>query len=184
MISYKLVYELQTQANENTVRHYFVSQGTTDIIKVIQYNKLGEYNGRAVFNLGFGNYDLVTDTINDNDNCNNGDAYQVFNTVLSTIPLFFEKYPDAYLLAMGSDSSPDYPAGCRLQCKKNCPEGTCRNFRRRIKLYQEYVNKHWATLNEVLAFLGGTLNVEGQVETENYVRHRPYDAVLVFKRNT
>lgn len=142
MINYGLVYELQTQATENTISHYFISQGTTDIIKAIQDNELGEYNDRAVFNLGFGNYDPVIDTITDDDNSNNGEAYQVFNTVLSTIPLFFEKYPDACSLVMGSDSRPEYPARCRPLCKKNCPGGTCRNFRRRIKLYCEYVNKH------------------------------------------
>lgn len=52
------------------------------------------YHDTKTFNLGFGDHDLVARKINDNANTENGDVYDVLNTELNTIPLFFEEYPD------------------------------------------------------------------------------------------
>jgi hypothetical protein len=184
MINYDLVYELQTETEEDIIQHFFVSQGNADIVKAIQYRRTGTYENKTVFNLGFGNYDVESDMIFDEDNSNNGDHYHVFNTVLSTIPHFFTRYPDDMIMIMGSDNHPDFPATCRPGCTKNCPPGTCRNFRRRIRTYQGYVEKYWRELQEEYEFRGGSLTEEGTVEIANYVIGISYDAVLVFKRKS
>jgi hypothetical protein len=148
MIDYKLVYELDTQAVSDTV-----------------------------FNLGFGNYDPATDKIIDEDNSNNGDHYHVFNTVLSTIPHFFGLCPQAFLVVMGSDNKPDFPETCRPGCTKKCLPGKCKNFQRRIRAYQGYVEKNWVLLNNEYDFKGGLLNAAEQVEVQDYQLGHPYDAV-------
>jgi hypothetical protein len=184
MINYNLVYDLQTKTEENTIQHFFISHGTSDIVKAIQYRRTGTYDDKAVFNLGFGNYDMESDTIFDEDNSNNGDHYHVFNTVLSTIPDFFTRHPDKMLMVMGSDNHPDFPGMCRPGCTKNCPPDTCRNFRRRIRTYQGYVEKYWSELQEEYEFRGGSLTKERTVEITDYVQGSSYDTVLVFRRKS
>ena len=70
-------------------------------------------NGKQVFNLGFGDYDITTDTLDDKINSNNGDHYRVFNTVLSTIPTFFDAYKGAILMVNGSDGTQKFVEFCK-----------------------------------------------------------------------
>jgi hypothetical protein len=67
-----------------------------------------DFRGRRVYNLGFGDYDLDTDSISDDLTTNNGDPYKVFHTVLHTIPQFFETYSDAMMMVLGSDPTVPY----------------------------------------------------------------------------
>jgi hypothetical protein len=86
---------------------FFISKGEKDIIKAIQFSFVQELNGRKIYNLGFGDYDLENDKIIDDINTNNGDAYKVLNTALSTIPIFFENFGSEILMVQGSDGSLD-----------------------------------------------------------------------------
>jgi hypothetical protein len=182
MIDYNLTYDLNTQIVGGIIQHFFVSQGKSDIVKAIQYQRLGEYNGNLIFNLGFGDYNAKTKEITDDHNSNNGDHYRLFNTILSTIPHFFNYSPHSYLIVMGSDNKPGFPDICRIDCSKRCPPTICKNFRRRIRTYQGYVEKNWQLLNKEYGFEGGLLNKDGQVLMEDYLPGRSYDAVLIFKR--
>jgi ribonucleotide monophosphatase NagD (HAD superfamily) len=56
----------------------------------------------GVYNLAFGDYDELTKSINDLSVTNNGDSLKVLATVASTIYAFFNKYPEAYIVASGS----------------------------------------------------------------------------------
>ncbi len=63
---------------------------------------------KRIFNLGFGDYDINEDKIDDSANTGNGDVYKVLNTVLTTIPKFFDTFHDAMLMVQGSDSKTEF----------------------------------------------------------------------------
>ena len=57
------------------------------------------------YNLAFGDYDAVTDSINDKIITNNGDSQKVLATVASTVYAFTGKYPNAWVFATGSNEA-------------------------------------------------------------------------------
>ncbi len=57
---------------------------------------------KDVYNLGFGDYDEITNSINDLSVTNNEDSLKVLAPVASTVYAFFEKHPNAFILATGS----------------------------------------------------------------------------------
>jgi len=176
------IYDLEEDKSARDLTFLFISSGEQDIIKAIQYSFVQNLHGRAVYNLGFGDYDPEADVIIDNINTNNGDAYKVLHTVLSTIPGFFRNYPDAYLMVQGSDGRPEFIKNCRTTCTKNCDE-ECKNFNRRINIYRHYVNKNYEQLNIDYQFLGGAMQADSSIYLEDYATHKAYDSVLLLKRN-
>lgn len=70
-----------------------------NIKKIVEYTETSIKN---VYNLGFGDYDEETKSINDLSVTNNGDSLKVLTTVASTVYAFTEKYPDAWILSTGS----------------------------------------------------------------------------------
>ncbi len=104
-----------------------ISKGEQDVVKAIQYSFVQKIIGKNVFNLGFGDYDIERDLILDNVNTNNGDTYKVFNTVLSTIPTFFEKFNLDIIMVQGSDGRPEFIEQCKLGCLKKCIL-ECKNY--------------------------------------------------------
>jgi len=90
---------------ENSIIHYiFESSGQKRIIKAVQYSRLKSKSGDIVYNLGFGDYNSESKSISDIENSNNGDMRNIFNTVLSTIPIFFKEFPEFPIFIQGSDS--------------------------------------------------------------------------------
>ena len=78
----------------------FFSEGPKGrIVKLVEYTPTSNSN---VFNLGFGDYDEATDSINDFSVTNNGDSLKVLATVASTVYAFTDKYPGAWIVATGS----------------------------------------------------------------------------------
>jgi len=78
----------------------FISEGPNGRIKkIVEYTETSSEN---VYNLGFGDYDEETNSINDLSVTNNGDSLKVLATVASTVYAFTEKYPEAWILATGS----------------------------------------------------------------------------------
>ncbi|WP_031526135.1 DUF6934 family protein [Dyadobacter crusticola] len=159
----------------------FTSKGSATIIKAVQYTFIEKFEGKNVYNLGFGDYDPQSDDIIDQAKSNNGDAYKVFRTVLSTIPPFFENFPEAIIMVQGSDSSTDFAERCRETCMKRCTK-TCRKFNQRITLYRGYVEKNFQVLGLHYWFLGGFLKENSSLITELYIPGRLYDAILFFKK--
>lgn len=182
MINFDNIYDIEAAESNVGLRYLFVSEGSQTIVKAIQYSYIQQLYGRDVYNLGFGDYEIDTDTLNDTTNSNNGDGYRVLNTVLSTIPTFFQQYPDRILMVHGSDGHPDFIDKCKASCNKNC-NGDCKNFKRRINIYRRFVDKNYDTLSVDYQFLGGFFNDEGLITLEDYIQHKPYDSVLVLKRN-
>ena len=84
----------------------FISKGKNgEIQKLVVYQEIAE----GVFNLAFGDKIEETGTLDDKNVSDNGDTEKVLATVVLTIFMFTDKYPDAYIFATGST-----PARTRL----------------------------------------------------------------------
>lgn len=174
-------YECQERKSDNGLEFFFISRGDRDVIKAVEFSFVQELNGREIYNLGFGDYDLESDTVTDNIHTNNGDAYKVFNTVLSCIPVFFENYKSAMLMVQGSDGSMAFMEQCRLVCLKKC-DAECKNYNRRMKIYRGYVDKNFELLTVDYQFFGAFRTAEQETSLEPYVPQRKYDMVLLFSK--
>jgi len=177
----EFVYEKKECRSADDLKFFFVSEGHEDVIKAIQYAFVEEFEGREIINLGFGDYDIDNDTVSDSITTNNNDGRKVFNTVLSTIPVFFEYFPDKMIIVQGSDSHPGFKELCNQSCAKNCGIN-CRKFNQRIRIYRNYVELHWDTLNNEYQFFGGFEDDSGKAMKEFYVKGSDYTSVLVIKR--
>ena len=90
----------QYRSEELFLFYKFISEGPKGLIKkVVEYTETSTEN---VYNLGFGDYDDITKSLNDLSITNNGDSLKVLATVASTVYAFTEKYPKAWILATGS----------------------------------------------------------------------------------
>ncbi|MFM9946027.1 MAG: DUF6934 family protein [Bacteroidia bacterium] len=87
--------------SEDLLLYYeFFSEGPNGSIKkIVEYT---ETSSKNVFNLGFGDYNEQTKSIDDLSVTNNGDSIKVLATVASTVYALTEKYPEAWVLATGS----------------------------------------------------------------------------------
>lgn len=170
----------QIEEEELKLQYLFESSGKNKIIKAVEYLFVGVLDNRKVFNLGFGDYDEVSGTFIDDTNSNNGDMYTVFNTVLSTVPLFFKKNPSAVIIVSGSDSNHDYINDCLLNCKKKCLT-ECKNYQRRIKTYRYYIDKNFDQLCEGYIFFGRNKSKTNTVV--QYIPKHEYDDILVYNKN-
>jgi hypothetical protein len=86
--------------HEENLIFSFTSVGPKgEIEKLVRYDRLNP----PFFNLGFGDRIGKTYNINDSSRTNNDDMTKVLSTVIETIHLFFDKYPDAVLHIQGSD---------------------------------------------------------------------------------
>lgn len=68
---------------------------------MVVFSYTGEDN---IYNLGFGDYNSETKSIDDEIITNNGDSLKVLSTVASTVYAFIEKYPDSLVFATGSNN--------------------------------------------------------------------------------
>lgn len=182
MSSYPYTYNTVTGAIENGIRFLFLSEGEFSIIKAVYYVYALDLKGRPVYNLAFGDYDLRTRTLLDDQISNNGDAYRVFNTVLATVPNFFSTYPNAMMMIWGSDSTKEYQEYCHQSCKKNCTPNVCKNADRRITIYRNYVNKNLTELSLDYKFYGGSLNDKNQLLIEDYKKNQFFPAIILRKK--
>ena len=89
--------------SEDQLKIYeFISEGPKGLIKkMVTYTFTGTEN---IYNLGFGDYNEETNTIDDESITNNGDSLKILATVASTVYAFMDKYPNASVFATGSNS--------------------------------------------------------------------------------
>jgi hypothetical protein len=171
------------QVANDLLQFYFVSKGEKDIVKVVQYQYVKDFDGRPLFNLGFGDYDMERGTFSDEEISNNNDHYKVFHTVLNTVPRLFDAFGNIILMAQGSDSRQEYIDKCRGSCSKKCNDGPCKNAHRRISIYRGFVNKHFEDLSENYSFLGSE-GIENQKLIEPYQQWKKYKAVFVMRKKS
>ncbi len=78
------------------------SEGIKGLVKkMVVFSYTGEND---IYNLGFGDYNSETKTIDDEIITNNGDSLKVLATVASTVYAFTEKHPNALVFATGSNN--------------------------------------------------------------------------------
>lgn len=164
-----------------SLKFFFVSRGKSNIAKVVEYSFCQTFHGKNVYNLGFGDYDPHEETFHDESLSNNGDTYRVFHTVLHTVPLFFQEYPDAVLIIQGSDSRAAFLERCLQTCIKDCSKG-CKKFNRRIGIYCRFVDKHFGNLSDDYFFYGGKRKPDGKILVEKYRQGVSYDAVMLERK--
>src|ERR1022692_282226 len=83
----------------------FYSKGPNGTIKkVVQFQRIKWYNG-LLFNVAFGDWNEVTECIDDKITTNNLDRDKVLATVAGTVLHFMNEYPNAILIAKGSTNS-------------------------------------------------------------------------------
>jgi hypothetical protein len=173
-------YEVIRKSSEDRIRFYFISSGKRRIIKVVDFVRLKEFEDLEVYNLGFGDYNVDTNLMEDQLYTDNGDERKVFNTVLNTILIFFQHYPLKMLIIRGSDSKEEFKEKCRITCTKNCGNA-CRKFNQRIRIYRNYLNKNFGDLSLKFEFFGGLISDSGQIFKEPYIPGKEYDSVLLKK---
>jgi len=81
----------------------FISKGTKgEIQKIIQFQKTEIYE---LYNLAFGDKNITTGEINDEIISNNGDLKQILATVISSLNIFTDRYPNYWVYITGSTES-------------------------------------------------------------------------------
>ena len=181
MARYPNAYQTEDFSDNISNKYLFISIGKTVIVKAIEYQFVEQYHAGSLYNLAFGDYDLESGQLNDLSDSNNGDHYAVFNTVLGTIPAFFESNPDATMMVQGSDTKQEYVQQCMANCNKGCVDN-CKNTERRINAYRYYVDKNCDDLIKEYEFEGGLTQIDGTVKKEGYVKDKKYDTVFCKKR--
>ncbi len=146
-------YPLVKDAEGDSLRWYFISQGERSIIKVVDYSLISSVEGRPVYNLAFGDIE-EGGFVNDRSRSNNGDIYKIFNTILFTTTLFFDHVPDALVFVSGSDSQEVSELPCRNTCRDKRCKSACRLLHQRINAYSGFVRRNYTALATKYLFLG------------------------------
>ncbi|WP_139298240.1 DUF6934 family protein [Pedobacter hartonius] len=171
-------YHVAKEKSKLKLRFLFFSEGVKTVFKVVDYDYIGLlYFGTKTFNLSLGDLDPITRKIEDNVNTENGDVYDVLNTVLNTVPIFFDNYPKCTLMVKGSDSGEEFATKCKASCTKKCIDvNNCKNKDRRINVYSRYVSSNYDELVKEYAFFGANNDM-----VEPFEKHKKYDTVFVQK---
>lgn len=175
-------YEITSRVTEIGIDFFFISEGKKDVLKTIEYSYAFDHKGDKVYNLAFGDYDYRTGSFSDNQATNNGDPYNVYHTVLATIPYFFQSYKHVMLMVRGSDSTREFQNNCHLSCKRNCSVTECKKAHRRINIYRKYIDKNFDDLIKEYEFFGDMGNNENQILTEKYIKGKNYLMIFFKKR--
>jgi hypothetical protein len=177
------VYDVRELAIPETeaIHYYFISEGKESIVKLIRYEYVRQFSNRPLFNLGFGDLDYETGELSDEKISDNEDHYRVFNTVLATIPRLLNEYRDGVVMVRGSDSTPQFIEGCKKVCVKKCGDHLCKKAHRRIRIYGNFLNKHYELLNQEFAFHGAE-GMEEDSPTEPYKKDKSYKGLIIEKR--
>ena len=128
--------------------YIFESIGTNGIIhKVVAFNKMEE----NLYNLGFGDYDLQSRTVNDTNVSDNGDMIKVLATVISIAVKFLSESPMIYIHVEGSNNI-------------------------RTQLYQRIINRNYDYLirsYKIYGLINGIL--------EQYEINKSYESFMIIK---
>jgi hypothetical protein len=91
-----------TVTDDEHLAYEFLSQGSKGTIKkVVLYQQIEE----NIYNLAFGDWDEIKQTINDRMRSNNDDRDMVLVTVASTVIDFLKYHPNSMIFAQGSTTS-------------------------------------------------------------------------------
>lgn len=96
------VYDFEGISKNGVYEYRFISIGKTEITKVVGFSPLSV--GENIFNLGFGNLELIDGEheINDNPDVNNADFEKVLSTVFKCVLHFLRINPIGTVLFFGN----------------------------------------------------------------------------------
>lgn len=127
----------------------FTSEGPKGAVtKIIQFQQM---DLPGFYNIAFGDRN-PDGSFSDTVATGNGDAEKVLATVVASIYLFLELYPDAWIFATGNSTA-------------------------RTRLYQRGINKYYDEARETLELMGQTAE-----EWEEYEKGKQYEAVAVCRK--
>ncbi len=139
-------------AEQDFTTFEFISEGSRGrIIKVVQFQQIDE---TEVYNLAFGDINLLTGKLDDKIVTDNGDSKKVLATVVAAIYSFTERYPDAWVYALGSTKT-------------------------RTRLYRIGINKYFDIVDNDFSIVGE----DDESGWEWYEKGKDYKAFAVHKKN-
>ena len=136
-------YEFTIQDDAQTFD--FESIGKHTIKKKILYQNTSR---KPFYNLALVDV-LDDDSFDDTIESRNGDMEKILATVVNTLPIFFEQFPEAIVLFKGSDE-------------------------RRTRLYQIIINKEMDGISHTFTFLGINDN-----KFEPFIKNKTYDGFAI-----
>ena len=137
---------------DNDLTYGFYSIGPRGKIKkMVKFQPAPEF-GANVYNLMFGDYDEMTDLIDDRVVSNNGDQKAVLRSVAKAVEIFVNLYPQAIILIQGWSAS-------------------------RTRLYQMGIASAWQEIRERYEILGKYDN-----RWIPFKRGINYEAFIVYKK--
>ena len=140
----------EVEINRDQTVYEFISEGPKGKIrKVVRYSST---NLKDFYNLGFGDMNLETKTLDDKVVTDNGDSEKVLATVAATLYAFCYQNPDAWIFAQGSS-----PA--------------------RTRLYQMGISKNWEEIKEDFIVRGLYRKV-----WKDFKKDQNYDAFIVKRK--
>ena len=175
-------YEIKRAITNEGIDFFFMSAGKREIVKIVQYMYAGRFQGKELYNLGFGDYNYRARMYSDDIVTENDDPYKVYHTVLGTIPCFFQIYENAMIVVQGSDSTQKFQDNCRIICTRKCPLNTCKKAHRRINIYRNYIDKYFEDLSQEYEFFGSLKAYENQILAKEYIKGEKYLTILLKKR--
>lgn len=128
-----------TEVDDTAKVYEFVSEGLKGFIKKrVIFEQIGDKN---IYNLAFGDVDIITNEIDDVVITNNGDIDKVLATVAATVYNFLEKYPNAIVVATGS--TPTRTRLYKIGISKNLDE-----IKENFIVKGLIENSHWVIYNK------------------------------------
>lgn len=173
---------LSVKVSKPSYTFLFQSEGIEKKNMITQYSYIQDFNGHSIYNLGFGEYDEITEEINDSINSNNDDMYPVFNTVLHTIPDFFSRRPYDYLYIAGSDSdkNENFIKNCKETCTRKCEESKCKKSNRRMNVYCRFINNNFSEVMKEYNITGRNSDSES---FSIYDKNQSYQEIILNKKH-
>lgn len=144
-------YEYST--NETFLDFEFSSEGPNGKIKKVVRYSLQNANGITYFNLGFGDLNKVTGTIDDLAISDNKDRDKILATVAATVLEFTGHFPSAMVYAKGSTLA-------------------------RTRLYQMGIVANWEQIDDLLEIYGFAKG-----KWEKFTKNVNYEAFLVLRKS-
>lgn len=140
-----------SEADDAFLYFQFTSEGPKGLVpKIVTYSKTEIEN---LYNLGFGDYNPLTESMDDLSVTNNGDSAKVLATVAETVYTFTKKYPKAWIGATGSTKA-------------------------RTRLYRMGITNNLHEISKDFAIFG--YNCDGI--WENFIIGKAYDAFLITRK--
>lgn len=149
-------YELA--ANADFTVFEFTSSGSNGTIqKAIKYTQTLNHN---VYNLGFGDIIFTDDStieIDDDTLSNNGDLQKVIATVVYSVYLFTERYPEAYIIFGSSNKA-------------------------KLRLYRMLLSRNLPEILKTFAVFGAVHNEQGQLVNVVFSSSEDVNGYFINKR--